>query len=144
MLCGIQVPHSCGVIAHSDGDVAIHALVDAILGTLALGDIGTFFPPSDDKWRNADSAIFLQFAHEQVNLRRGRIVNADILIICEKPKIVPHQAAMRDKLAQILDIGTARINVKATTTEKLGFLGRQEGIAVQAAISIELPRNHMS
>ena len=139
MLGGVRVPHARGVLAHSDGDVAIHALCDAILGALALGDIGTHFPPSDAKWRNADSTIFIRHAADLVRARGGAILHLDVTVICERPKVGPHRAAMVARLSEILGLAAERISVKATTTEGLGFTGRREGIAAQAAATIRLP-----
>ncbi|HZV18324.1 MAG TPA: bifunctional 2-C-methyl-D-erythritol 4-phosphate cytidylyltransferase/2-C-methyl-D-erythritol 2,4-cyclodiphosphate synthase [Sphingobium sp.] len=138
-LGGIEIPHSHGLSGHSDADVAIHALVDALLGALAEGDIGSHFPPSDPQWRGAHSDRFLAFAVERVRARGGRIDHVDITIICEAPKIGPHRAAMRARLAEILGVGIERVSVKATTTERLGLTGRGEGIAAQAVATIRLP-----
>lgn len=140
-LGGILVPHSHGLSGHSDADVAIHALVDAILGALAEGDIGSHFPPSDPQWRGASSDKFLAFAAERVAARGGIIDHADLTIICEAPKIGPHRDAMRARLAGIMGIGTDQVSVKATTTERLGLTGRREGIAAQAVATIRLPGN---
>lgn len=138
-LCGMQIPHSAGLAGHSDADVAIHALVDALLGALAEGDIGTHFPPSDPQWRGAPSARFLEFARDRVAARGGRIVHVDLTIICEAPRIGPHRQAMRARLSELLSIPSERVSLKATTTEGLGFTGRREGIAAQAAATIVLP-----
>jgi 2-C-methyl-D-erythritol 4-phosphate cytidylyltransferase / 2-C-methyl-D-erythritol 2,4-cyclodiphosphate synthase len=138
-LCGVNVPHSHGLAGHSDADVAIHALVDAMLGALAEGDIGTHFPPSEAQWRGAPSSAFLEFAASRVAARGGRIVHVDVTIICEAPKIGPHRDAMRTRLAALLGVREGRVSVKATTTEQLGFTGRREGIAAQAAVTITLP-----
>ncbi len=137
-LCGVEIAHSHGLSGHSDADVAIHALVDAILGALAEGDIGQHFPPSDETWRGAASWRFLEFARERVAARGGRISHVDVTIICEAPKVGPHREAMRTRLAAILAIPQDRVSVKATTTEGLGFTGRREGIAAQAAATIIL------
>lgn len=137
-LCGLQIPHSHGLSGHSDADVAIHALVDAILGALAEGDIGQHFPPSDEKWRGAASDRFLDYARERIAARDARLLHADVTIICEAPKIGPHREAMRDRLAEILAVSRDRISVKATTTEGLGFTGRREGIAAQAVATIAM------
>ncbi len=137
MLGGIRIPHSQGVKAHSDGDVALHALADALLGALALGDIGHFFPDTDAVWRGADSAMLLQKVYQQVTERGYRLGNADITIICQQPKIAPHVSAMRERIALLLETGTGQISVKATTTEKLGFTGRGEGIAVTAVVLLD-------
>lgn len=138
-LCGVEIPHSHGLSGHSDADVAIHALVDAILGALAEGDIGSHFPPSDRQWRGARSGQFLAFAAERVRARGGIIDHVDVTIICEAPKIGPHRDAMRSALARIMDIPESRVSVKATTTERLGLTGRGEGIAAQALASLRLP-----
>ncbi|WP_439580192.1 bifunctional 2-C-methyl-D-erythritol 4-phosphate cytidylyltransferase/2-C-methyl-D-erythritol 2,4-cyclodiphosphate synthase [Elioraea sp.] len=139
MLCGIRVPHRLGLAGYSDADVGIHALCDAIYGALAEGDIGTQFPPSDSAWKDADSALFLQHAAGRVASRGGRIVHADVTLICELPKIAPHTLAMRARLAGLMGIDAAAVSVKATTTERLGFTGRGEGIAAQAAVTVLLP-----
>jgi 2-C-methyl-D-erythritol 4-phosphate cytidylyltransferase/2-C-methyl-D-erythritol 2,4-cyclodiphosphate synthase len=139
VLCGIEIPHGQGLAGHSDADVGIHALCDAIYGALAEGDIGAHFPPTEGRWRDADSAIFLRHAADRIAARAGRLVNADITLICEAPKIRPYAEAMRARLAALLGVEVARIGVKATTTERLGFAGRGEGIAAQAAVSIVLP-----
>ena len=136
-LGGVRVPHTHGVIAHSDGDVVIHALCDAIFGALALGDIGVHFPPSDERWRNADSRQFLRHAATLMAQQGYALGNADITVIGERPKISPHAQAMRECLAADLDSEVGRISVKATTTEKLGFTGRSEGIAAQATVLLE-------
>ena len=136
-LGGVRVPHHRGVVAHSDGDVVIHALCDAIFGALALGDIGTHFPPSDERWRNADSRQFLRHAAILMAQHGYTLGNADITVICELPKVGPHARAMRENLAADLDSEIGRISVKATTTEKLGFCGRGEGIAAQACVLLE-------
>lgn len=134
MLGGVRIPHSQGLKAHSDGDVALHALADALLGALALGDIGHFFPDTDAAWRGADSAVLLQKVYQQITERGYRLGNADITIICQQPKIAPHVSAMRERIAALLETGIGQISVKATTTEKLGFTGRGEGIAVTAVV----------
>jgi 2-C-methyl-D-erythritol 4-phosphate cytidylyltransferase/2-C-methyl-D-erythritol 2,4-cyclodiphosphate synthase len=139
ILCGVRVPHDKGLAGHSDADVGIHALCDAIYGALAEGDIGRHFPPSEANWKDADSARFLTHARDRIAARGGRLVNADITLICERPKITPHAPAMIERLASLLAVSKNRISVKATTTEKLGFTGRGEGIAAQAAVSILLP-----
>ncbi len=141
-LCGVDVPHDFALAGHSDADVGLHALVDAILGALAAGDIGEHFPPSDPEWRGADSALFAAHARDLVAERGGRIVNVDVTLICERPKIGPHRAAMTARLAAVLGIETDRVSVKATTTERLGFTGRGEGIAAQATATLALPRPH--
>jgi len=132
MLGGVRVPHERGVRAHSDGDVVIHALCDAILGALALGDIGVHFPPADPRWKGADSRVFLRHCDALVREHGWKVGNVDITVICERPKIGPHSAAIRFSLAADLGIAEDAISVKATTSEGLGFTGRQEGIAAQA------------
>jgi 2-C-methyl-D-erythritol 2,4-cyclodiphosphate synthase len=136
-LGGVQVSHHQGVIAHSDGDVVIHALCDAVFGALALGDIGTHFPPSDERWRHADSRQFLRHAAMLMAQHGYALGNADVTVICEAPKVGPHAQAMRKNLAEDLDSEIGRISIKATTTEKLGFTGRGEGIAAQACVLLE-------
>ena len=138
-LCGVDVPHDAALMGHSDADVAWHALTDALLGAIGEGDIGSWFPPTDPQWKGADSEIFLAAAVDRVAERGGRIVNVDLTIICERPKVGPHRAAMRMRTAQVLGLSEARINVKGTTTEELGFTGRREGVASEAAVLIELP-----
>jgi 2-C-methyl-D-erythritol 4-phosphate cytidylyltransferase / 2-C-methyl-D-erythritol 2,4-cyclodiphosphate synthase len=140
VLCGVTVPHDKGLAGHSDADVGIHALCDAIYGALAEGDIGRHFPPSEATWKNADSAQFLAHAAARITARGGQLVNADVTLICERPKIAPHSQMMRERLAALLGVSPACISVKATTTEKLGFAGRGEGIAAQAAVVVLLPR----
>lgn len=138
MLCGIRIPHTSGLVGHSDADVAIHALVDALLGSVGLGDIGEHFPPSESKWAGADSALFLKHAKTLVRNKAGQISNVDLTIICERPKLGPFKTSMRNNIAALLSVDPGQVNVKATTTEKLGFTGRQEGIAVQAVASVIL------
>ncbi|HWJ70808.1 MAG TPA: bifunctional 2-C-methyl-D-erythritol 4-phosphate cytidylyltransferase/2-C-methyl-D-erythritol 2,4-cyclodiphosphate synthase [Sphingobium sp.] len=138
-LGGVAIPHSHGLAGHSDADVAIHALVDALLGALAEGDIGSHFPPSDPQWRGARSDQFLAFAAQRVAARQGVIDHVDVTIICEAPKIGPHREAMRARLAQIMAIDVACMSVKATTTERLGLTGRGEGIAAQVVATVRLP-----
>ena len=138
-LCGVQVPHDRGLAGHSDADVAIHAIVDAVLGALSEGDIGSHFPPSDPQWRGAASSRFLEYAANRVTERGGRLEHIDVTIICEAPKIGPHRDAMRHRISEILAISLERVSVKATTTERLGFAGRREGIAAQAVATISLP-----
>ena len=132
VLGGVRVPHERGVVAHSDGDVAIHALCDAMLGALALGDIGRHFPPSDARWKGADSMVFLRHCDALVRERGWRIGNADVTVVAEAPKVGPHVEAMRAALAGALGVDAGAVNVKATTTERLGFTGRGEGIAAHA------------
>ncbi|NJS13682.1 MAG: bifunctional 2-C-methyl-D-erythritol 4-phosphate cytidylyltransferase/2-C-methyl-D-erythritol 2,4-cyclodiphosphate synthase [Sphingopyxis sp.] len=139
-LCGIEIAHSHGLSGHSDADVALHALTDAILGALADGDIGQHFPPSDAKWRGAASHRFVRFAAERVAMRGGVIEHVDLTIIAEAPRVGPHRDAMRAAVAEMLGIALDRVSVKATTTEGLGFTGRREGIAAQATATLSLPR----
>ena len=136
-LGGVRVPYRRGVVAHSDGDVVIHALCDAIFGALALGDIGTHFPPSDERWRHADSRQFLRHAAMLMAQHGYALGNADVTVICEAPKVGPHTHSMRENLAADLDSEIGRISIKATTTEQLGFTGRGEGIAAQACVLLE-------
>jgi 2-C-methyl-D-erythritol 4-phosphate cytidylyltransferase/2-C-methyl-D-erythritol 2,4-cyclodiphosphate synthase len=138
-LCGIEIPHAAGLLGHSDADVGLHALTDAILGALSAGDIGQHFPPSDPQWKGADSARFLRHAMDLVTARGGRFVHCDVTLICEAPKVGPHRERMRQRVAEILGCAPERINVKATTTERLGFTGRGEGIAAQATATLMLP-----
>jgi 2-C-methyl-D-erythritol 4-phosphate cytidylyltransferase / 2-C-methyl-D-erythritol 2,4-cyclodiphosphate synthase len=138
-LCGLRVPHTKGFLAHSDGDVGLHALVDAVLGALADGDIGSHFPPSDMKWKGASSDQFLKYAIERVIARGGRIANLEVTMICERPKIGPLRDPMRARIAEISGVDISRIAVKATTSERLGFTGREEGIAATASATIRLP-----
>jgi 2-C-methyl-D-erythritol 2,4-cyclodiphosphate synthase len=133
MLGGVRVPHDRGVVAHSDGDVVVHALCDALLGALALGDIGRHFPPSDPRWKGADSLAFLRHCDGLARARGWSVGNADVTVVCERPKVGPHVEAMRATLAAALGIAVDAVSVKATTTEALGFTGRGEGIAAQAA-----------
>src|SRR5258707_4400532 len=139
MICGVPVPHSRGFLAHSDGDVGLHALVDAILGALADGDIGSHFPPSDPKWKGAASDLFLKYAVDRVTARGGRIAHLDVTLICERPKIGPLRDTMRARIAEITGLALSRVAVKATTSERLGFTGREEGIAAVASATIRLP-----
>ena len=139
MLCGVAIPHDHHIIAHSDGDVALHALTDAILGAISDGDIGVHFPPSDEKWKNACSDQFLADACQRLRAQHGRVINCDITIIAESPKITPHRENMRQKLSSIMGISINRISIKATTSETMGFVGRREGIAAHAMVSISLP-----
>jgi 2-C-methyl-D-erythritol 4-phosphate cytidylyltransferase/2-C-methyl-D-erythritol 2,4-cyclodiphosphate synthase len=138
-LGGIKVPHARGVVAHSDGDVILHALTDALLGALADGDIGTHFPPSDPQWRGASSDRFLAHAAALVRNRGGLIDHLDATLLCERPRLGPYRDAMRQRIAEICDLRLDQVSLKATTTEKLGFTGRGEGIATQAAATIRLP-----
>ncbi|HEU5047399.1 MAG TPA: bifunctional 2-C-methyl-D-erythritol 4-phosphate cytidylyltransferase/2-C-methyl-D-erythritol 2,4-cyclodiphosphate synthase [Rickettsiales bacterium] len=138
-LCGIQIASELALAGHSDADVGLHALVDAILGSIGAGDIGQHFPPSDPKWKGADSSQFVTHACSLLKQKHGRIINADITLICERPHISPHRAAMVTHVAKLLEVEESRISIKATTTEKMGFTGRGEGIAAQAAVSVKLP-----
>lgn len=135
-LCGVQIPHTRGLLGHSDADVGMHALTDAIYGALAAGDIGRHFPPSDPEWKGAASHVFLSHAITLARSRGFTLSNADITLICEHPKIGPHAAAMQAELARILDVDASRISVKATTSEQLGFTGREEGIAAIATAAL--------
>lgn len=132
MLGGVRVPHVSGVVAHSDGDVVLHALCDAMLGALALGDIGRHFPPSDPRWKDADSRVLLRHCDGLLRARGWEVGNADVTVVCEQPRIGTHVEAMRAAIALDLAIDIARVSVKATTTERLGFTGRGEGIAAHA------------
>jgi 2-C-methyl-D-erythritol 4-phosphate cytidylyltransferase/2-C-methyl-D-erythritol 2,4-cyclodiphosphate synthase len=137
-LCGHRIAHDQGLIGHSDADVGLHAVTDAVLGAIAAGDIGDHFPPSDPRWKGAPSDMFLAHAAKLVSEAGGEIVNVDVTLICERPKIGPHRAAMRHRLAEILGIDQERVSIKATTTERLGFTGRGEGIAAQAITCVRL------
>ena len=139
MLGGVRIPHSRGVTGHSDADVALHALVDAILGALAEGDIGVHFPPSDPQWKGASSDRFLAFACDRVRARRGMIAHLDVTVVCESPRVSPHRDAMRARIAAIAGISQDRVAIKATTSEKLGFTGRGEGIVAMATATVRLP-----
>ena len=138
-LCGIEVPHDQTLIGHSDADAGLHALTDAILGALSAGDIGDHFPPSDPQWKGASSDRFLAHAARLVTERGGRIVHVDVTLICEQPKVKPHRQAMRERISALLSLPLDAVSVKATTTEGLGFTGRNEGLAAQAVATIELP-----
>ena len=139
MLCGVCVPHVQALKGHSDADVGLHALTDAVLGAIGAGDIGDHFPPSDMQWRGAESGQFLRHAAGLVAARGGRIVHLDVTLICEAPKIGPHKDAMRQRIAALIGLDPGRVSVKATTTEGLGFTGRREGIAAMASATVELP-----
>jgi 2-C-methyl-D-erythritol 4-phosphate cytidylyltransferase/2-C-methyl-D-erythritol 2,4-cyclodiphosphate synthase len=139
MICGIAVPHSHALEGHSDADVGLHALTDAILGCTGEGDIGSHFPPTDPRWRGADSALFLQHAIQGVKNRGGMVAHLDVTIICERPKISPHRARMAARIAEIAGLRPDQVSVKATTTEGLGFTGRREGIAAQGIATVRLP-----
>ncbi|MBI1394260.1 MAG: bifunctional 2-C-methyl-D-erythritol 4-phosphate cytidylyltransferase/2-C-methyl-D-erythritol 2,4-cyclodiphosphate synthase [Alphaproteobacteria bacterium] len=139
ILCGVAIPHDRKLKGHSDADAGMHALTDAILGAIGEGDIGDHFPPSDPQWKGAPSRIFLEKARDLVSARGGAIVNCDVTLICEAPRIGPHRAAMRGALAEILLVDLDRVSVKATTSEKLGFTGRDEGLAAIATATVRLP-----
>lgn len=138
-ICGIDIPHDASLAGHSDADVGLHALTDAVLGAIGAGDIGSHFPPSDPRWRGAASDQFLRFAADLVRARGGAVAAVDVTIICERPRVGPHRAAMIERIAAILGITPARVSVKATTTDRLGFTGRGEGIAGQAVATVRLP-----
>lgn len=138
MLCGVEVPSAYDIEANSDGDVALHALVDALLGSVAAGDIGMHFAPNDPQWKGAKSSIFVTYALKLLHEKGAELINIDITIITEKPYISPHRQAMREKLSELLALDIERVSVKGKTTEKMGFLGREEGIAAQAIVSIAL------
>lgn len=140
-LGGVKIAHDKAFLAHSDGDVLIHALVDALTGALALGDIGQFFPDDDPKYENIDSRILLRSVYSIINEKKYRLVNCDCTIVAQAPKMAPHIDAMRVMLAKDLNVGKGQISVKATTTEKLGFTGREEGIAVYAVVLLEKSTN---
>jgi len=139
MICGVAIPHTQGIEAHSDGDVGLHALTDAILGAMGDGDIGIHFPPSDPKWQGVDSSHFLKDALTRLHARGGRVHNLDVTLICEAPKIAPHRSVMIARLAAITELAAGAISVKATTMEGMGFLGRKEALAAQAIATIFLP-----
>ncbi len=139
ILGGVEIEHPKGLEGHSDADVLMHAICDAILGALGESDIGHFFPNTDPRWRGAPSRIFLHEASRLVTVRQGKLVNIDATVIAQAPKIFPHIAEMKLKVAKALDVGVERIGIKATTNERLGFLGREEGIAAMAVASIDLP-----
>lgn len=138
-LCGVEIPFTKGLIGHSDADVALHAVTDALLGAVGAGDIGQHFPPSDERWRGAPSHIFVEEAVRLIQKRGGLIENVDVTIIGEQPKVSPYRDQMRDRLAELLSISGQRVNVKATTTERLGFTGRGEGLAAQAVAGVRVP-----
>ena len=138
-LCGVEIPHDQTLIGHSDADAGLHALTDAILGAMGDGDIGDHFPPTDPQWKGAASDRFLTHAVERLHARGGRLVNVDVTLICERPKVKPHRQAMRERLAALLSLPLDAVSVKATTTEAMGFTGRGEGLAAQAVATIEVP-----
>lgn len=139
-LCGVAIAHSQALIGHSDADAGLHAITDAVLGAIGEGDIGDHFPPSDPQWRGAPSDLFLRHAVDLVRARGGRLVNVDVTLVCERPKIKPHREAMRTRLAEILGLRLDAVSVKATTMEQMGFTGREEGLAAQAVATVDLPR----
>jgi 2-C-methyl-D-erythritol 4-phosphate cytidylyltransferase/2-C-methyl-D-erythritol 2,4-cyclodiphosphate synthase len=139
-LCGVRIPFPHYLVGHSDADVGLHALVDAILGAMGAGDIGMHFPPDDRKWQGADSSRLLMHAYEMLRSKGGELVHLDVTLVCEKPKVAPYREQMVTHIAQLLKLDSGRVSVKATTTEKLGFTGRGEGIAAQAIATVRLPR----
>lgn len=139
ILGGVEIPHNRGLAGHSDADVVMHAICDAILGAIGEADIGQFFPNTDDRWKGAPSRIFLEEAAHQVSLRGGRIVNVDAAIVAQEPKIMPHAAAMKEKIGVALGLSPTKIGIKATTNEHMGFIGRGEGIAAMAVACVDLP-----
>jgi 2-C-methyl-D-erythritol 4-phosphate cytidylyltransferase/2-C-methyl-D-erythritol 2,4-cyclodiphosphate synthase len=138
-LCGIRIQHEMGVLGHSDADCGLHALTDAVLGAIGAGDIGEHFPPSDPRWKGASSDQFLTHAVNLLTNRGGRILNADVTLICERPKVGPHRKEMRQRIADLMKVPVDRVSVKATTTEGMGFTGREEGLMAQAVVSVETP-----
>jgi 2-C-methyl-D-erythritol 2,4-cyclodiphosphate synthase len=136
MLGGVRIAHSHGIVAHSDGDVALHAACDALLGALALGDIGRHFPPSDERWRGADSRALLRHCRQLVGERGYVVGNLDLVVVCERPKLAPHIALMQERIAADLECALDAVSIKATTSERLGFTGREEGIAAQAVVML--------
>ncbi len=136
-LCGVKIAHNKGLEGHSDADCGLHALTDALLGAVGAGDIGQHFPPTDEKWRGANSAQFLDHAAALMRAQGGSFVHGDVTLICERPKIAPHRDAMRARVAEILGVDVSRISVKATTTEGMGFAGRGEGLAAQAVVTVK-------
>jgi 2-C-methyl-D-erythritol 2,4-cyclodiphosphate synthase len=139
VLGGVELVHTKGLEGHSDADVLMHAICDAVLGAIGQGDIGTFFPNTDPKWRGVASRVFLEEAARQVELRQGRIINIDATLMAQTPKISPHVTAMKANIAKALGIAEQRVGIKATTNEHLGFIGREEGMAAMAVASIDLP-----
>ena len=139
ILGGVEIPHKTGLDGHSDADVLMHAICDAILGALGQGDIGSFFPPSDPQWKDAPSKIFLQEAASQIKKQNGQLINVDAMLIAEAPKIAPHITAMKNNIAAALGVKPGDIGIKATTNETMGFVGRGEGMAAHAVASIQLP-----
>jgi 2-C-methyl-D-erythritol 2,4-cyclodiphosphate synthase len=139
ILGGVEIPHPKGLDGHSDADVLMHAICDAVLGALGEEDIGHFFPNTDSRWKDAPSIVFLQEAARQVGQRQGKIVNVDSTLIAQQPKVYPHIAEMKKRIAAALGVSEKQIGVKATTNERMGFIGREEGIAAMAVASVELP-----
>ncbi len=139
ILGGVEIPHNTGLDGHSDADVLMHAICDAVLGALGEGDIGSFFPPSDPQWKDASSKIFLEEAARQITVRNGRLINIDAMLIAEAPKIAPHVATMKVNIATALGVSPNDVGIKATTNETMGFVGRGEGMAAHAVASVELP-----
>ena len=139
ILGGVEIPHKSGLDGHSDADVLMHAICDAILGALGQGDIGSFFPPSDPQWKDAPSEIFLKEAASQIKKQNGQLINVDAMLIAEAPKIAPHVSAMKNNIAAALGVKPGDIGIKATTNETMGFVGRGEGMAAHAVASIQLP-----
>lgn len=140
ILGGVQIPHDRALLGHSDADVVLHALTDALLGAIGAGDIGVHFPPSDPVWKGADSSHFVSHAVERIRARDARIVNLDLTIICQAPAIGPHRTTIVNRVAEICGLPSSQVNVKATTTERLGFTGRKEGIAALAVANVAVPR----
>jgi 2-C-methyl-D-erythritol 2,4-cyclodiphosphate synthase len=134
---GVEIPFEKGLLGHSDADVLAHAIADSLLGAMGLGDIGTWFPDSDAKWEGMDSMFILESVRQEMEKKSMRIINIDAVVMCEEPKINPHREAMRKRMAEVLQIEIEQLGIKATTTEKLGFIGRAEGIAAQAVASVE-------
>ncbi len=139
VLCGVRIPHERGLLGHSDADAALHAVTDALLGTIGAGDIGQHFPPSDERWRDCDSGVFLRHARGLVEAEGGRIENVDLVIVCERPKIGPHREAMTARLADLLGVAPGRVGIKATTSERMGFTGRGDGLVAQAVATVSFP-----
>ncbi|HEY3914970.1 MAG TPA: 2-C-methyl-D-erythritol 2,4-cyclodiphosphate synthase [Verrucomicrobiae bacterium] len=139
ILGGVDIPHRLGLDGHSDADALMHAICDAVLGAIGEGDIGTFFPNTDPRWKNAASKVFLQEAARQVSFRKGRIVNIDATLIAQEPKLMPHAAQMKFNIASALGMHVTKIGIKATTNEHLGFIGREEGIAAIAVATVDIP-----
>ncbi len=137
VLGGVRIPHTRGIVAHSDGDVVLHALCDAMLGAAGLGDIGMHFPDTDPMWKGADSRRFVDAVLEMLSVRKLRVGNADITLLAQSPKVSPYRLEIRRSLAQMLKVGENQVNIKATTTEHLGFIGRNEGLAAQAIVLLE-------